>query len=108
MCFFGSLYKSTLGSKLKLVTFIMSKSDLSKDRHGSIQEAATEACKKLTDAGYKGEFELVPFRFTGVGKKYRSEYIDYTQFILKQDTINISVECEYGVVKSISGIPKGA
>lgn len=104
--FSGSLYKSRLGGKLKLVTFIMSESDLSKDRHGSVQEAATEACKKLTDSGYKGEFELVPFRFKGVGKKYRSEYIDYTKFILKQDTINISVECEYGEVKSILDIPK--
>jgi len=102
----GSLYESTLGVKLALVTFIISESDLLKDRCGSVQKAAIEACKKLSDAGYKGEFELVAFRFAGVGKKYRSEYIDYTFFILRQGMVNVSVECEYGEVKSISGIHK--
>ena len=86
----------------------MSESDISKDRHGSVQEAAEQACKQLADSGYKGEFELVPFRFTGVGKKYRSEYIDYTQFILKQADIQITIKCEYGDDKSISGITKNS
>ncbi|MCJ8301693.1 hypothetical protein [Shewanella sp.] len=88
------------------VTFNMSESDISKDRHGTVQEAAEKACVKLTDAGYSGEFELEPFRFNGVGKKYRSEYIDYTKFNLKQGSINISIECEYGDIKSISGLSK--
>ena len=45
-------------TNLSFVTFIMSEGDVRKDRHGSVQEAATEACKLLTNAGYIGEFEL--------------------------------------------------
>jgi len=91
---------------LSKVTFIMSQSDISKDRYGSVQDAAKDACIKLADAGCSGEFELEPFRFTGVGKKYRSEYIDFTKFHLKQGSMHILIECEYGNVKSISGLNK--
>jgi len=84
----------------------MSESDISKDRYGTVQEAAEKACIELTEAGYSDEFELVPFRFNGVGKKYRSQYIDYTKFNLKQGNIDISIECEYGDIKSISGLNK--
>ncbi len=82
----------------------MSESDIAKDRYGSVQEAAEKACIKLEDAGYSGEFELEAFRYTNVGKKYRSEYIDFTQFHLKQGQNRVLVECEYGNIKSISGL----